>query len=94
MAVPRMWKRNAAIVGLGITEMCKIYGRSAAGFAAEAVALALDDAGLHRRDVDGLLVNANGSVEMEPRLQMTLGFEDLTGPKAISEKRKPQWTGR
>ena len=69
---------NAAIVGLGITEMGKIYGRSAAGFAAEAVALALDDAGLHKADIDGLLVNGNGNEDMTPYLQMKLGLEDLT----------------
>ncbi len=69
---------TAAIAGLGITEMGKIYGRSAADFAAEAVALALDDAGLEKCDIDGLLINGNGNVDMEPRLQMALGFEDLT----------------
>jgi acetyl-CoA acetyltransferase len=75
---PSRWKPNAAVVGLGITEMGKIYGRSAADFAAEAVALALDDAGLHKSDIDGLLINGNGNVDMDPRLQMALGFEDLT----------------
>jgi acetyl-CoA acetyltransferase len=75
---PRSWKAKTAIVGLGITEMGKIYGRNAADFAAEAIALALDDAGLHASDIDGLLINGNGNVDMEPRLQLTLGFEDLT----------------
>jgi acetyl-CoA acetyltransferase len=70
--------KSAAIVGLGITEMGKIYGRSAADFAAEAVALALDDAGLQKSDIDGLLINGNGNVDMTPYLQMTLGFEDLS----------------
>ena len=77
-AVPERWKTNAAIVGLGITEMGKIYGRSAADFAAEAVALALEDAGLQKSDIDGLLINGNGNVDMTPYLQMTLGLEDLT----------------
>src|SRR5438034_1132645 len=58
--------------------MGKIYGRSAADFAAEAVALALEDAGLEKSDIDGLLINGNGNVDMDPRLQMALGFEDLT----------------
>ena len=75
---PRRWKSSSAIVGLGITEMGKIYGRSAASFAAEAIALALDDAGLQKSDIDGLLINGNGNADMEPRLQMTLGFENLT----------------
>ena len=69
---------NAAIAGLGITEMGKIYGRTAADFAAEAVALALDDAGLQKSDVDGLLINGNGNEHMTPYLQMALGFQDLS----------------
>jgi acetyl-CoA acetyltransferase len=68
---------TAAIAGLGVTEMGKVFGRSAADFAADAIALALDDAGLEKSDVDGLLVNAGLDDEMEPRLQMTCGFEDL-----------------
>jgi acetyl-CoA acetyltransferase len=71
-------KGKCAIVGLGVTPMGKIYGRSASDFAAEAVKLALDDAGLQKEEVDGLLINANLSSEMGPMLQMTLGFEDLS----------------
>ena len=51
----------AAIAGLGITEMGKVYGRTPSDFAGEAIALALEDAGLEARDVDGLLINANHS---------------------------------
>jgi acetyl-CoA acetyltransferase len=71
-------KGNIAVAGLGITEMGKIYGRSATSFGAEAMALALDDAGLSKNDVDGLLINGNLSPEMEPNLQLSLGFHDLT----------------
>jgi acetyl-CoA acetyltransferase len=71
-------KGKCAIVGLGVTPMGKIYGRSASDFAADAVKLALDDAGLQKEEVDGLLINANLSSEMGPMLQMTLGFEDLS----------------
>ena len=71
-------KGKCAIVGLGVTAMGKIYGRSATAFAAEAIQLALDDAGLKKEDIDGLLINANMSPEMSPLLQMTLGFEDLS----------------
>ena len=46
---------QTAIAGLGMTEMGKVYGRTATDFAAEALALALDDAGLVKADVDGLL---------------------------------------
>jgi acetyl-CoA acetyltransferase len=69
---------TAAIAGLGITEMGKVYGRTASDFAGEAIALALEDAGLEARDVDGLLINGNQSEEMVPTLQFSLGFVDLT----------------
>ena len=75
---------TAAIAGLGITEMGKVYGRTAADFAGEAIALALEDAGLEASDVDGLLINANQSAEMAPTLQFSLGFEDLTLLSAMS----------
>src|SRR5947209_13213908 len=71
-------KGKCAIGGLGVTAMGKVYGRNASDFAAEAIQLALDDAGLKKEDVDGLLINANLSPEMNPLLQMTLGFEDLS----------------
>ena len=77
-------KGNLAIAGLGITEMGKIYGRPSSDFAAEAMALALEDAGLTKNDVDGLLINANLSPEMEPNLQLGLGFHDLTILNAMS----------
>jgi acetyl-CoA acetyltransferase len=69
---------KGAIVGLGVTPMGKIYGRRSVDFAAEAIALALDDAGLEKSDLDGLLINANISGDMDPRSQMVLGFENLT----------------
>jgi acetyl-CoA acetyltransferase len=69
---------KGAIAGLGVTPMGKIYGRRAVDFAAEAIALALDDAGLNKSDVDGLLINANLSGDMDVRSQMVLGFEKLT----------------
>ena len=77
-------KGRTAIAGLGLTEMGKVYGRTATDFAAEALALALADAGLAKDDVDGLLINANHSAEMTPMLQMSLGLEDLTLVNAMS----------
>ncbi len=71
-------KSKGAIVGLGVTPMGRIYGRRAVDFAAEAIALALEDAGLAKGDVDGLLINANIPNDMDPRAQMTLGFENLS----------------
>ena len=70
---------KAAIVGLGMTDMGKVYGRNAVDFAGEAIALALADAGLEKAQLDGLLVNANARFDnIGPRLQMALGLEDLT----------------
>src|SRR5512145_21234 len=70
-----------AIAGLGITPQGRVYGRSPLGFAIDAVKLALDDAGLERTDLDGLLVNPGlswndlgmGSFQ----LQQALGLHDL-----------------
>ena len=47
----------AAIAGLGITPQGRVYGTNAIGFAVDAVRLALEDAGLTRTDLDGLLLN-------------------------------------
>jgi acetyl-CoA acetyltransferase len=71
-------RAGAAIAGLGITEMGKVYGRTATDFAGEAIALALEDAGLTAGDIDGLLINGNHSSEMVPTLQFSLGLTDLT----------------
>ena len=47
-------KPDVAFVGLGMTELGKVYGRTATDFAAEAVLLALADAGLEAHDLDGI----------------------------------------
>ncbi|MFC5729347.1 MULTISPECIES: thiolase family protein [Nocardioides] len=68
----------AAIAGLGLTEVGKVYGRTSFELAAEAVALAAGDAGLTLADVDGLLINPAFS---QPALDLTLarrlGLRDL-----------------
>ncbi|GLZ03726.1 thiolase [Actinomadura sp. NBRC 104412] len=68
---------GAAIVGLGMTELGRVYGRSPRSFAAEAVRLAVADAGLTLGDLDGLLVShgLGGSPGIE--LAATLGLRDL-----------------
>jgi acetyl-CoA acetyltransferase len=71
-------KGSCAIAGLGVTQMGKIYGRSATDFALEAIELALADAGLEKDEVDGLLINANMSREMDLQLQGALGLENLS----------------
>lgn len=63
-----------AIAGLGITPMGRVYGRTAAGFAQEAVQLAVADAGLTMHDIDGLLVNSPGDLNLQ--LQRRLGLRD------------------
>jgi acetyl-CoA acetyltransferase len=68
---------KSAIVGLGITEMGKVFGRSATGLAVEAIRLALEDAGLERQDLDGLLINAGISNGIGLGLQNSAGLRDL-----------------
>jgi acetyl-CoA acetyltransferase len=74
-------KGAVAIAGLGQTRQGKVYDRSHMGFAVEAVELALADAGLARRDLDGLLLNpglAWGNAAMGSfMLQQALGLRDL-----------------
>jgi acetyl-CoA acetyltransferase len=74
-------KGKAAIAGLGLTPQGKVYDRTHVGFAVEAVRLALEDAGLERRDLDGLLLNpglAWGDAAMGSfMLQQALGLRDL-----------------
>ena len=66
----------AAITGLGITEMGRVY-RDAEDLAAEAVFLALEDAGLQKSDLDGLLINAGIGEGVGVPLHMTLGLKQL-----------------
>ena len=53
----RELKAQAAITGLGISEMGRVYGHDAQHFAAEAIQRAVADAGLRKDQIDGLLVN-------------------------------------
>ena len=69
--------RGAAIVGLGITETGKVFGRSSREFAADAVRLAVADAGLQLTDVDGLLLSNGVSGGIDLRLQRDLNLRDL-----------------
>lgn len=68
---------GAAIAGLGMTEMGKVYGTDARGLAARAVRTAADDAGLPLDDLDGLLVSGGISPGVELDLATTLGLTDL-----------------
>ncbi len=66
----------AAITGLGLTEMGRVY-RDAEDLAAEAVFLALEDAGLQKSDLDGLLINTGMGDEVGLLLHITLGLKEL-----------------
>ena len=66
-----------AIVGLGITEMGKIYGRSTADFAADAILRACRDAGLALSDLDGLLTNSGLTPGLGLPLSRELGLQNL-----------------
>ena len=68
---------GAAIAGLGITELGKVYGRSATSLAADAVRLAVADAGLRLRDVDGLLVGHGMSQDVGVSLASVLALGEL-----------------
>ncbi|MBN9739144.1 MULTISPECIES: thiolase family protein [unclassified Pseudonocardia] len=70
-------QRTAAIVGAGLTEVGKVYDRSARTFAADAVRLAVADAGLEMADLDGLLINAGKSGGLDLSLARQLGLRDL-----------------
>jgi acetyl-CoA acetyltransferase len=67
---------KAAICGLGMTEMGRVY-RSANELAAEAVYLALADAGLEKSQLDGLLINAGQTRGVNIGLHQTLGLREL-----------------
>jgi acetyl-CoA acetyltransferase len=75
-------RAKCAIAGLGQTRMGRNYDHaSPVGFAAEAIQLAVDDAGLKITDIDGFLVNPGvtwmDSVMASFSLQQAMGLKDL-----------------
>ena len=68
---------RTAIAGLGMTELGRVYGRSATDFAVEAVLRALGDAGLAKDELDGLLINAGISQGIDLSLAQALGLRAL-----------------
>jgi acetyl-CoA acetyltransferase len=74
--MPHRMSGRAAICGLGMTEMGRVY-RSATDLAVSAVHLALQDAGLEKSQLDGLLVNAGATGGVHPTLHRNLGIKEL-----------------
>ncbi|MEU6559864.1 thiolase family protein [Nocardia nova] len=70
-------RATTAIAGLGITEVGKVYGRSATDFAADAVRRAAADAGLALSQLDGLLVSGGLRRDVGLTLANVLGVRDL-----------------
>jgi acetyl-CoA acetyltransferase len=68
-----------AIAGLGMTELGKVYERSSSSLAAEAVRLAVADAGLGLASVDGLLVSSGIAQQVGVSLAGVLNL----GPLAL-----------
>jgi len=69
---------TAAIAGLGLTDLGKVYGRSPRRLAARAVRLAAADAGLALADLDGLLVCPGiAAPALDVGLAQVLGLRDL-----------------
>src|SRR5215475_6098337 len=79
MSGPRTWPaaRRPVVVGLGMTDLGKVYGRTAADFAADAVRRAAGDAGLRLADIDGLLTSSGVTGGVSIDLQRDLGLTDL-----------------
>jgi acetyl-CoA acetyltransferase len=69
--------RDPVIAGLGITQLGKVYGPTAADFAGQAVRLAAADACLALADIDGLLVSSGSAGGVHLSLQRDLELADL-----------------
>ena len=69
--------RRPVICGLGLTDLGKVHGPTAAQFAADAVRFAAADAGLALSDIDGLLVSSGVTNGVHLDLQLDLGLHDL-----------------
>lgn len=66
----------AAIVGLGISDVGRVYGKTAGEFAMDAVRAAVADAGLQLSDIDGL-ITSNGVSSSGPKPAAALGLRNL-----------------
>lgn len=84
---------QAAIVGIGATEFSKNAGRSEMTLAVECVTAALEDAGIHPSEVDGLVAKdliRDGQITMGGKLPINthggqLGEAYIHGMNGIAE---------
>jgi acetyl-CoA acetyltransferase len=68
----------AAIAGLGLTDVGKVFGKTSFDLASEAVCRAVGDAGLRMDEVDGLLINPGmARPGLDLSLARLLGLRDL-----------------
>jgi acetyl-CoA acetyltransferase len=74
---------RAAIAGVGISDVGRVYGRSAPLFAAEAVRRAVEDAGLTLADIDGVLMST-GMAQDNSLVTASLGLRNLRLSAKIS----------
>ncbi len=77
MARRHRFTGTTAVVGIGATEFSKNSGRSELSLAVEAVAAALEDAGLAPEDVEGL-VTFSADTNPEIEVARSLGMGELT----------------
>ena len=70
-------EKRPVIAGLGITELGKVYGRTAPEFAVQAVRRAAADAGITVSDLDGLIISGGIDPSVHLSLQGDLGLTDL-----------------
>ena len=68
---------GAAISGLGMTSLGRVFGSSPRSLAASAVRLAAADAGLQVSDLDGLLICPGITGGLDVGLAGQLGMRDL-----------------
>jgi acetyl-CoA acetyltransferase len=76
MVMESEFSAGAAIVGLGISQVGRVYGKTAPELAADAVLNAVADAGLQLSDVDGVLMS-NGITPNNTLVATSLGLRNL-----------------
>ncbi|KAF0960282.1 thiolase family protein [Rhodococcus sp. T7] len=68
---------GSAIVGLGMSDLGKVYGHRTEDLAAVAIRNAVADAGLTMNNIDGLLVSSGLKQELDPQFAGHLGLHEL-----------------